>query len=460
MSPAVLAHLAPGYQASGFSPGLVIYLTVAGLVVMALALRVSWATPRFGALAGDDPAGPVAPIPDDSTASPTEPGAWPGERLPGAVRIGLRAVGLFGLAFLLLCGWAGSPQIGVNLLWIAMFSEFWIGGQLLSLLIGDWWRLIDPFDTIAGWIAPGPTTGDADEPTTGDADDEHGDWWVPAALLFSFAWMWLAWEGGRATIRPNATWLTLYLVVMVAGAALGGRGWVRRNEAFAVTFGLVASISPVDWSGQRPHVRNPLGRNAEHRVTKREAAVLAVLAGTVLFDALGSTRWWADFVGTRSINELTAFSTGGMVWLMISAGVVWIAAARLATWAAGTERGVDSWALAGPLAGTVAGFAVAHEINSLLTNSQSFLALLSDPLAKGWDLIGTIRIVTNPYLLSAGAQAWVSLALIEVAVLVSYLGLHDRCVARFGAAGTRATWAALGFMLVAAVVGLKLLVGV
>ncbi|MBV9921211.1 MAG: hypothetical protein JOY78_10225, partial [Pseudonocardia sp.] len=72
----ILAHAAPGFGAVGLSPGLVLYLTAAGVVLTTLALRSR------------------RPRPD-----PVERGdAWPGTRLPVAVRAVLGALGVAGLA--------------------------------------------------------------------------------------------------------------------------------------------------------------------------------------------------------------------------------------------------------------------------------------------------------------------------------------------------------------------------
>jgi len=444
-SAAVLAHSAPGFQAVGFSPGLVRYLTLALLVLVTLALRSSWTTPRLAPTEGDDD------------------GAWPGDAMAGPIRLGRGVVAVAGLAFVLVCGWAGSEQIGANPAPIAVFWVFWLGGQVLSAVVGDWWRLLDPYDTIAGVVdgARGRTrAGPAGQP---DATSDGADWWVPAALLLTFAWMWLAWSGG---IRPRnaAAWLSLYSAVMVVGAVVAGRAWVRRNEAFGQAFGLVALMSPLDWRRARPRLANPLHRLAGRRTGRREGAVLAVMLGTVLFDALGSSRWWADLIGQRSPAGYTVWNTVGLAWMVLLAGAAWLVAARLASRVGAPDRPelipVAALGTTAGLAVMAGAFAVAHEIGPLLTNTQNLVALLSDPLARGWDLLGTGDIVVNPTLLGAGGQVWTSLILVEVALLVTLVVLHDRWVACFGASGgARATWVACGFTVVAALAALTLLLG-
>ena len=63
--------------------------------------------------------------------------------------------------------------------------------------------------------------------------------------------------------------------------------------------------------------------------------------------------------------------------------------------------------------------------------------------------------------MSPTVQAWLSLALLEAGVFMALAGFHRRAVARFGAVpGARAFWVLAAFVLAAAVVGLKLMVGV
>ena len=441
MSLALLAHQAPGFQAIGFSPGLLLYLTVTVLVVATLAFRVGWGEARFGPAA--------AAAPDDT--------AWPGDAMGPGPRTVLRAVGLAGLVFVLVCGWAGSDQVAVNPTTISVFWGFWLGGQAASVLLGDWWRAMDPFDTLAAFVDRSPAAEPADDGADGDRD-----WWVPAALLASFAWVWLAWIDGIDP-RSAAGWITLYTAVMVIGAVRGGRAWVRRNEAFGVAFGLMAAASPIDWSGLRPRLRNPLRGLAERVVSRRDLAVLVVVIGTFLFDAVGSSQWWADLVGNRSVTVSSVWNTVGLAWLVLLAGVAWIGAARLAERLAG-DHGHEvpaELALAAPLALLAACCAVAHEVSSLLVNGQYLVALLSDPLYQGWNLLGTGRYQADPLLLAAGTQAWMSLVLVELGLLGLFVALYDRSAARYGASGAaRAAWAVLAFAVVAAVAALKVLLRV
>src|SRR4051794_33775692 len=422
----ILAHAAPGFGAVGLSPGLVLYLTAAGVVLTTLALRSRPARP-----------------------DPVERGdEWPGARFPVAVRAVLGVAGVAGLAATLVCALFGSELLGQNPVPVTVFSLFWIGGQLLSAVLGDVWRLVDPYDHIAGVL--GRLTG------------RHGSgpntWWLPAILLISFGWLWLAWPDG---LRPRSigVWLLGYSAVMVLGGLVFGREWVRRHEAFAVAFGIIATVSPIDWTGRGPRLRNPVRSLGQRTLELREGAVLAVLFGIAVFDAVSFTQWWADLLGVRSLNGYTLFNTLGLLWLVVTAAIVWVAVAKLAGIVA-ESRVALGLRLAAPTAALAAGYATAHEIGTLLNDLRVFLLQATDPLARGWDLfgIGDWRAQT---VVSTSVQSWTSLVLLELGAFLTLGGLYRRSIARFGtAAGVRAGWVFAGFVLVAAIFGLKLLVGV
>jgi hypothetical protein len=422
----LLAHAAPGFQAVGLSPGLVLYLTAAGIGLVTLALR----------------AGAARPVAAVETID-----RWPGDRLPAPARAVFGTFGVAGLAATLVCAWEGSELLGANPVTIAAFSLFWLGGQLVSVVAGDVWRLVDPFDHLAGLL-----------PRRAGRTLARNVWWLPAFLLATFGWTWLAWPDG---LRPRSIglWLAAYTAVMALGAVTGGQAWVRRHEAFGVAFGLLAAVSPVDWTGRRPRLRNPLDSLSRRVVDRREAAVLAVLSGIALFDAVSFTQWWADLLGVRSLNGYTTYNTLGLLWLVVTAAVAWIAVAKLAGLAAGepVEVGLR---LVAPAAALAAAYATSHEIGTLLNDSRVFLLQATDPLGRGWDVLGTgdwpAQAVASP-----ATQAWLSLILMELGCFVAHVALYRRALARFGPArGIRAGWVLAGFVLAASILGLKLLVGV
>src|SRR3954465_3861776 len=96
----IFAHAAPGFGAVGLSPGLVLYLTAAGVVLTTLALRSR----------------PARPDPVERAD------VWPGAQLPVAVRAVLGALGIAGLAAIGVCALVGSELLGQNPAPVTVFS--------------------------------------------------------------------------------------------------------------------------------------------------------------------------------------------------------------------------------------------------------------------------------------------------------------------------------------------------
>ena len=89
-----------------------------------------------------------------------------------------------------------------------------------------------------------------------------------------------------------------------------------------------------------------------------------------------------------------------------------------------------------------------------------FVLQATDPLASGWDLFG-VGDWQAQTIVSMSIQSWTSLVLLELGAFLTLGGLYRRSIARFGTtAGVRAGWVFAGFVLAAAIFGLKLLVGV
>ena len=299
----VLAHGTAGLAGDGV-PGSVFYVAVVvAAVVTTLGLRARGPVPLGG------PA--VAPLTSDAT----EVGPWPGDALPAPVRVGGQILGVAALALVLAVGWLGSDILGLNPVSLLMGTVTWWSFAALALLLGDWWRVVDPFDALAGAIdrlrtlvpavvarlrrRPAPDAGPTRSPAPADEeDDEASDWWVPAALLASFAWLLTCHPDG---LRPRALalWLTALTAVMVAGAVLGGRAWVRRSSPLAVLGAAVAAASPVGWEGGRVRLRSPLRGLAARAGGRRSLAVLVVVIGDTVWEAASGTQLWADIAGRR-----------------------------------------------------------------------------------------------------------------------------------------------------------------
>jgi hypothetical protein len=461
----LLAHDEGGLGDAGLSPALVLYVSVAMLVLVAVALRSTWTTARL-----DPPE--VAPAP---------------ARVSVMVIAG-RAVTLALLAVLLLIGYYGSPTPGANLVPVAVYSAFWYGGLLVSVLVGDVWSAVHPAVTIVEAVdrvrgrkaEPSPArsmagigaTGDAPQPygigLAGSPPDDLDDgedlddvvtWWIPAALLVGFAVLWICWPGGVRPL-PTTTFLVVWLAVMVGGGVEHGAGWVRRHDPFAILFSAVAACSPVRWAGGRPSLLSPV-RHLASRIRETGdlavAVVLAVALGATVFDGVRVSRTWTDLVGPRSLTSLGVMNTVGFVWVVLTVVAAWMLATRAMDRSTGDgDPPATAVAFAPALAAVVVADRLAHGLERFLLAGQNLISLASDPFANGADLLGTVDWVDQP-LLSATALAWVGLLLLLAGHLTALVVLHDRAVARYGPeVAARTVWPVTAFLVASLVVALRL----
>lgn len=448
MLSSLLAHAADGLSGDGVSGPLLYGLAILGPLIATLGLRARGTAPL-----GSPTAAPL-------TADGAESGPWPGDGAPAAVRAVGHAIGLTGLGAVLVVAWTGSELSGLSPV-PTLLLVWWWAVPVLSFLLGDWWRLVDPFDAIAAVVDR--VRGHSDQ--TPDATVEADDWWVPAALLATFAWLVTCWLDGLlpTTVR---LWLTGLVGVMTVGAVVGGRTWVRRCSPFSVLCGTVAAASPVDVSGGRVRFRSPFDGLAARAGGRRSAGVVMVVLGTAFWEAVSGTQWWADLIGTGATGGSglgLVWSTAGLAWCVMLAGASWLGAGRVAEvlarrrGAPSTEEplALDSVAALAPLAVIAV---TAHQLSSLLVNGQELLWFFSaDPLARGWDLWGTRSREIDESLLSPTVAGWVRLGFLAAAVGVALGGAWDRFRDRLGPSVLVVGWSVTAWVALAGVLALRLL---
>ena len=453
MSPAgVLAH---GIGARGDLP-LPVWLFAYGAgiaVVLSFAtLRLLWRRPRLDAAAAGRP-GP----------------GWTGPALVWLSAVA-RVVGLAGFVLVLVAAVAGSRETTENLAPVALYVLFWVGLQLASPVVGDVWRALSPWDTLA--LLARRVRGHRD---AGDLEPPPGaTCWPGVAGLVAFAWLELCYHD-PADPRVVGVAVGAYALAMLAGAARWGRSWLRTGDGFAVWFGLLAALSPLhvtgggvegdrtddgEAAGRRLRVRWPAAGLADLVVRPGTvAAVLVVLGGTT-FDGVTRTDLWADVVGDRTGWALTAVSTLGLVWVVGIVALAYVGAMR----AGAALTGRPAEALVGPFAHSLVpialAYAVAHYFSLAVFEGQGALALASDPLGRGWDLFGTASWRIDYRAVSPAAIAWVQAGAIVVGHVVGVVLAHDRAVALFDARqADRSQRPLVGVMVAYTVGGLALLLG-
>ena len=378
---------------------------------------------------------PRAPWPEQAAEEERAPTGMSGSRVIALVG---SAVGLAAFVAVLLCGALSLDDAGL-FSYTAVVVVFWLGGQIAALAIGDWYRWLDPFVVLTAWLP---------------ARDREAPTWTAPVMVASLVWFWLVFGERAPTNREVATYLAIYACAVIVGALLWGPRWVREGEGFAVLFGLVGSLGLL-----RPRV--PLRALVERAVRPATAALVAVYLGGVAFDGMSQTSWWIDVMGTRTGWSLRFVNTVGYAWTsaVVAAGI--LAAARITVAVVDAADDLPVADLGNRFAKAIVPIALAcwmtHELPTMMIDGQNFYALVSDPLARGWDLFGTIDTLPNYTLLTPSQQGWIGTIALTAGALAAAIIGHAVVFQSFRPRlAIRAVWP-LTVALMAAVVGADLL---
>jgi hypothetical protein len=414
------------------------YSAAFALLISFVALRILWPKPRLAAAAEGRP----APAGLD-TAS----------RVLGVAGQVL-ALALFVLT--LAAAWLGADSTGRNLAPVAFYVVFWVGMQLVSAVVGDVWRRINPLRTIAA--AFDRVAGrDPDADTSSGLFSTH---WPATVGLLAFLWLELAYHDPGAP-SVIGLFLGLYTALMLAGASRFGAGWLRVGDGFAVLFSLLAALAPIHHADEgRLRLRWPGAGLAGVEVRPGTLAVVLVLLGGTAFDGFTRTELWDDQTRSRRGWDLTLVNTVGLALLVATVAVLFLGACRLVATLAGEEdrSPQQAWRWVPSLVPIVLAYSVAHYFSLLVFEGQSFVALLSDPLGRGWDVLGTAADTIDYTVVSTNQIAYVQVAAIVVGHVGGVVAAHDRAVEMYAPrTAVRSQYPMLAVMVAYTVGGLLLL---
>lgn len=434
----LLAHGIGGQKDLPIPLNLTIAGGVAALVISFTVLAVAWRKPRYDAARDGRPA-PVAL-----------------QRLVASsgFRIALRVFGMVLFLFAGFCAVFGrdsaiNPFFGIFYIWL------WVGLVPMSLLFGPFYRAISPVRTINLLFA-----------TLARTDPDEGLYRYPARLglwpaaigLYAFVWLELVYPF-MAELGAVRFWCAVYVAIMLIGGALFGNTFYAHADPFEVYSTLVGKLSVWAVRDGQLLLRSPLANLSSVAAVPGLFGVMGVLFGSTGFDSFGESIPWVTFVQGSSINgeilknlALLVFCLGAMAVLSVGSMLTGVddpdRASR--TWPSRSEWRTP-WRAVGPAAHAfagafrarahlpsafafslvpiVVGYVIAHYLTYLLEIGSRTLRQASDPLSKGWNILGTGDL---------GNFAWLSyhptlLATIKVLAVVTghvlaAIVAHDRAL--------------------------------
>jgi hypothetical protein len=407
----ILAHGIGGRSDLPVPLWLATYGAAAAVLISFFALVVFWTDPKLrGANAGQPVPATVQRVADAAVT-----------------RAGLRVVGLLLAAVVLVVALLGPHDSARNPAPTWLYVWFWVGLALASVLLGPVWRALNPLRSIAAALraVAGRWIGRAEPPTA-------VGYWPAAASLFGFAWLELVYDHADIP-RTVAVFLTGYAVVHVAGGVVYGQRWFDRGDGFEVYSTLLAHLAPVGRRADgRLVLRNPLDGLAALQPAPGLVATVTVLLGSTAFDGLTRTRLWRDLTLTLDRPMYLAVGTAGLVLAVELVLGTYLAATALtrryapADLAAGIQaRFVHS------LVPIAFGYTIAHYFSFAIFQGQAGYLLATDPLGRGWDLLGAAGRSIDYTLVTPQTIALVQVAAIVTGHITAVVAAHDRAVATF-----------------------------
>lgn len=378
----VLAHAAGG-DLLGLPPWALVTALVVAVTLTWVGLRATWPKPRFATAASGRLLAPA-------TAS-----------VVTVVAVAAAAVGFAVWAVTLTAGLFAVEDATENLASFVVSLQLVLGGMLLALVAGDWWRAASPFATIAKLLPDRP--GSKDAPT-----------WTAPVLMASFAWLTVCYHDGGEP-RSVGVWLAAYSVACIVATLLWGRWWATTGEGFAVLFGAVGRMAPLarDEATGRIRLRPPLtGLGAP--LPAGAAPTLLIFAGAAGYRAISVLTWWQqEVMGSRAEWSRTVVHTVGLAFTVGVIALVWLTA---------TRRRADASRPLVPLASSIA---VAFLFTEMIKRFVDVLALLSDPYGRDWDLFGTSHLFPDVRWDTSLRLAWTEIVALIIGAMLCVLVAHD-----------------------------------
>ncbi len=340
--------------------------------------------------------------------------------LPAArfVKLFLRAFGTgivlfaFALAFLGAQDYIHNPL--PDLFWVIFLLLF----TYFTALVGGLWDYLNPFSAM--------------EMLFGEQERRRYEpYWlpfVPTALFLALLCLELFSYGLGAIPVVLGALLALYMLVCQAGSMyFGAEVWFVRGELFSTLFLLIGKFAPIHIEEERVIISWP----GEGLVQESAAHIsllifILVMLGSTILDGLQETNIWWEFIGYFSYS---LFNWIGMLALLIipffllglySLAVYAMKVMTHTTLSFSQLQLRFTYSLV-PIA---IAYHFAHYFTLILTQGQAFIAQMSDPFNKGWDIFGTAGNQVNIGIIGADKVWLIQLSAIVIGHVIAAIVAH------------------------------------
>jgi len=358
----------------------------------------------------------------------------------GPLRIAVQILSVLLFALVWASALFGDTDPYRNLAPTWIYVVFWLGVPALSVLLGNVWRALSPWRALADAFVWLRERGGGRAQPLAEYPEGLGRW-PGAVVIFAFATLELAYSDSSSP-RALAFAIALYTYVALFGMAAFGRDtWDLNGEGFAVLFGLLARIAPLHVVDGSIRLRWPFTGLAGADRAPGTVAFVSVMLGAVLFDGYSRTASWQDLMveiegpylrDQPGLGELLVAlaAVGGLLVAVLLVALAYVAACSLARGSVNAPRSLipDFLRSLLPIAFV---YLVAHYVTTVINTGQFVIPLLSDPLGRGWDLLGPIDYLPAVTVLSPNQTWYVQVTALIVGHVAGLAVAHDRAVTIF-----------------------------
>ncbi|MDQ5895325.1 MAG: hypothetical protein QG596_1586 [Actinomycetota bacterium] len=353
------------------------------------------------------------------------------------------AIGALLLGFVVYVGFAGTDAPDRNFALTFVFVTVWLGFPVLSVLIGDFFRVFSPWRFL-GRVVGGGVALLFRGPVPHLEYPERLGRWPAAAGLVAFVWLEIIYGsiGTSVSLSPEvvAQATVIYSIYTFSMMALFGvEKWNERGEFLAVYFNMFSQLSIFEVRDRSFGRRAPFSGAANWaKVPGSLGLVISAIAVTTFDGAQeGALRpaieWLQETLGDLGFGVTEAVRGGDTIFLLI---VIAFVAAIYLTGVKGMLGipGAPSFAklresFAHTLVPIALAYLVAHYFSLFVFQEQAqFTFLLSDPLGDGSNLFGTAGTGIDYSVIGTSFVWYVQLIALLAGHVLGLVLAHDRAV--------------------------------
>jgi hypothetical protein len=339
----------------------------------------------------------------------------------------------------------GSQNPLNNLSIVMVWVIAWVGLAFICALLGNFWALINPWNTIFLYAEGGYRKLTRNHLSRHSKYPIKLGYWPSFIFFLCFAWLEINWSGSNMP-SSVATALLIYTVLTLAGMWIYGREtWLKYGECFSVVYALFSKfsitegrISPEkrEWFLRPPGIG--LLREGKNLPEPSLVFFILLLLSTVSYDGFTETETfqqtaisYIEFIKNLTDNELD--NLGQFLFdtiALVSFPIIFILTYGFFIWLGAfmddeTERTlVLARAFIFSIIPISIAYHLSHYISLLAIEGQVAIQLISDPFGFGWDLFNTSDYQTDITIINAKFVWYFSVILIVMGHIIAVYVAH------------------------------------